>query len=131
MAFFNEFPHTRTYDNDLGWIISHFKELIETVEDLTDWQSTHETEYETLKGYYDDLIAGNFSDELIEALTTWMEENAIDLVGELVTHVFFGLTESGYFTAYIPESWEDIEFSTSGYDTTVDDTDFGQLILSY
>ena len=27
MGFFNEFPHTRTYDNDLGWLIKKVKDL--------------------------------------------------------------------------------------------------------
>ena len=27
MAFFNEFPHTRTYDSDLAWLIKRMKEL--------------------------------------------------------------------------------------------------------
>lgn len=28
MAFFNEFPHTRTYDSDLAWLIRRMKELL-------------------------------------------------------------------------------------------------------
>ena len=34
MAFFNEFPHTRTYDNDLGWIIKTIKELEENLQNF-------------------------------------------------------------------------------------------------
>lgn len=33
MAFFNEFPHSRTYDGDLGWLIWAMKKLI------ADWES--------------------------------------------------------------------------------------------
>lgn len=29
MAYFNEFPHTRAYDGDLGWLIKMYKELLE------------------------------------------------------------------------------------------------------
>ena len=28
MAFFNEFPHTRTYDSDLAWLIKRMKEVL-------------------------------------------------------------------------------------------------------
>ena len=28
MAFFNEFPHTRTYDSDLAWLIERMKEVL-------------------------------------------------------------------------------------------------------
>lgn len=31
MSFF-EFPHTRTYDNDLGWLIKHVKEVVEKMD---------------------------------------------------------------------------------------------------
>ena len=34
MGFFNEFPHTRTYDNDLGWIIKTIKELSTNLENF-------------------------------------------------------------------------------------------------
>lgn len=32
MAFFNEFPNTRTYDSDLGWIIATVKKLIDRID---------------------------------------------------------------------------------------------------
>lgn len=38
MAFFNEFPHTRTYDSDLGWLIKEVKEWAEKYEDLVEFQ---------------------------------------------------------------------------------------------
>lgn len=46
--------------------------------------------------------------------------------------VFFGLTMAGYFVAYIPETWGDITFKTTGYDI-IDPLmpDFGHLELIY
>ena len=35
MAFFNEFPNTRTYDSDLGWIIRNLGTMIEQLESLS------------------------------------------------------------------------------------------------
>lgn len=34
MSFFNEFPHTRTYDSDLSWLIKRVKELYTRFEEL-------------------------------------------------------------------------------------------------
>lgn len=34
MAFFNEFPHTRTYDSDLAWLIKRMKELLTRMDDV-------------------------------------------------------------------------------------------------
>ena len=46
--------------------------------------------------------------------------------------VYFGLTDDGYFVAYIPESWSDIHFNTTGYDINLPiQPEFGHLVLSY
>lgn len=50
----------------------------------------------------------------------------------IATSIFFGLTKDGYFVAYIPESWSDIRFGTTGYDiTTNSETNYGHLALIY
>lgn len=57
MAFF-EFPHTRTYDADLGWLISNVKNNINKISDLLSWKLSHENEYRELKLVVDTLIEG-------------------------------------------------------------------------
>lgn len=47
MSFF-EFPHTRTYDSDLGWLIKKMQELMAEYENLMQWKSQHELEYDDL-----------------------------------------------------------------------------------
>lgn len=130
MAFF-EFPHTRTYDSDLGWLIKTVGKLVECCEEVKEWQSEFETAYEEIKEIYDQIKDGNIPPEIQKALYEWTEKNAIDIVGNVVKSVFFGLTDSGYFVAYIPDSWDDITFNTTGYDTTVADVGYGHLTLSY
>lgn len=44
MSYF-EFPHTRTYDSDLGWLITEYKRLAAEVDNLMAWMQTHKTEY--------------------------------------------------------------------------------------
>lgn len=39
MAFFSEFPHTRTYDSDLGWIIARMKQLINDIDTFTSFNT--------------------------------------------------------------------------------------------
>lgn len=59
--------------------------------------------------------------------TSFMEE----IIAQYIKMVFFGLTDDGYFVAYIPDSWDDIQFSTSQYDDfTSLEPDYGHLILS-
>lgn len=131
MSFF-EFPHTRTYDSDLGAIIKNMEKLLNCCDEMQEWKENHEKEYQELKDLYDDLMSGNFPPSIQLAFTHWMQENAFDLVGSLVKMVFFGLTDSGYFVAYIPESWDDIIFNTTEYDIIVAAmTEYGHLVLSY
>lgn len=131
MAFFNEFPHTRNYDADLGWLIESMRKLIECCEEVQAWKTNHEDQYEELKTLYDQIMSGHFPDAVQDAFKKWMQQNAADIVGEMIKMVFFGLTDSGYFVAYIPESWEDIIFKTSGWDITISGTEYGHLVLSY
>ena len=50
----------------------------------------------------------------------------------IATMVFFGLTDSGYFVAYIPENWESIKFGTTGLDVnTPIQPEYGHLVLMY
>lgn len=130
MSYF-EFPRTRTYDSDLGWLIKTVKALGEAVDAMEDWKTTHEAEYLQLKALYDAVMSGNFPPEIVNAFNTWMQQNGLDLVGELVKMVFFGITDNGYFVAYIPEHWDDIIFNTTGYDISVLGVDFGHLTLSF
>lgn len=130
MSYF-EFPHTRTYDSDLGWLIKTVKKLTELVDGLEDWKLQHEAEYEQLKALYDAILSGKFPTSITNAFNKWMRENALDIVGELAKMVFFGINDAGYWVAYIPESWDDITFNTTGLDIYLaDHPEYGRLVLS-
>lgn len=66
MAFFNEFPHTRTYDSDLGWLIQHTKKLLDDDTMLQSWKAEHEAEYLQLKEIVDGL-----QNSLLEVIVPW------------------------------------------------------------
>lgn len=65
MSFF-EFPHTRTYDSDLGFIIKWIRENQPAIEDLELWRSTHEREYQILSDKVDGLI-----NNLVDVISPW------------------------------------------------------------
>ena len=130
MSFF-EFPHTRTYDTDLGWLIKDTHTLDEAVEAIKQWIIDTQPTINDLKNLYIQISSGNLPEGMKEGIRKWMEENALDLVGELVKMVFFGITEDGYFIAYIPESWDDIDFGTTGLDLSIPGIEYGHLVLSY
>lgn len=43
MAYFNEFPHTRTYDSDLGWLIKEVKDLYDDYSELIEFKDNIDT----------------------------------------------------------------------------------------
>ena len=75
-------------------------------------------------------------DELEKELEELKNGGYVDLIekyiAEAIRMVFFGLTDSGYFVAYIPENWRDITFNTTEYDILIPEfTEYGHLTLSY
>lgn len=129
MSFF-EFPHTRTYDSDLGWLIKDYKTLDEFKDAVKHWIEDTQPTIDELNQLLDMIESGNLPEGMQEGIRKWLEVNAIDLIGELVKMVFFGITDDGYFVAYIPESWSDIVFGTTGLDTIIPGYEYGRLILS-
>ena len=126
-----DFPHSKMYDSDLRELIAMYKKLVPAVEGLESWKREHEAEYEELKSFMEAIEDGQFPNSMYEAMKLWLQKNAFDIIGEMAKMVFFGITDDGYFVAYIPENWSDIVFSTTGLDITIPNTDYGKLVLSY
>lgn len=126
--FVHKYNYTDFHELNLDWLILATKELLKEVDSLDEWKSEHEKEYEELKTLYDQIISGEFPDSIIQAFNDWMIENALDIVGEMIKTVHFGLTNDGYFCAYIPSSWEEIQFDTVN---DYNDPLYGHLMLLY
>ena len=62
------------------------------------------------------------------ALDEWIEHDLPDVIDDAIHMVYFGLTTDGYFVAYIPDSWADIQFDTI---MNLNDENYGRLVLSY
>ena len=131
MAYNYEFPYTdpNLYNDD--WLLKRMKELLAQMADMEEWRQEYEQAYEDFKQLVEDIESGNFPQSIRDAFATWFQQNAYTLVGELVKLVFFGITDEGYFVAYIPDGWDDIIFNTTGYDIVMAGQDFGHLTLSF
>lgn len=61
--------------------------------------------------------------------TTYIEQWISEHLAEMI---FVEINNDGYFVIYIPESWQDITFNTSGWDMVLDPpVDYGHLVLTY
>ena len=130
-GFDNKYPYTDFHELNLDWVLNKIKAHQDNIDEIFTIINAWADTAEKIRELYQAIISGNFPPEIIAALTDWMRENALDIVGDLVHMVFFGLTLDGYFVAYVPESWDDITFNTSNYDISMPDVDFGRLVLSY
>lgn len=129
---FAQYPYQNFSDYNLDWVIRRLKEYLAKVDNLEDWKDETQAVIDAINQLVKDINNGNFPDEMKKAITDFIKNNFYDIVGEMMKMVFFGLTDSGYFIAYIPESWKEIKFSTSEYDdSTPLQPEFGHLILSY
>lgn len=123
-----DFPHSHFYDDDLRELIKMYKTLTKDVEVLNAWKETHQEEYEALKEFMDNIESGDFPQSMYSAMVTWLQTNAYDIIGGMIKHVYFGLTSDGYFCAFIPENWSDVQFDTV---TDYNDPLYGHLVLMY
>lgn len=87
-----------------------------------------------------DKVFGADIEELkkdVSQIQKWIDEFNVEEVDKIIaeyiaTMVFFGLTDAGYFVAYIPENWDNIMFNTTGLDINVPlQQEYGHLVLSY
>lgn len=130
MSFF-EFPHTRTYDRDLGWLIKDAKTTDDIVKNILQWIEDTQPTIDDLHNLFEQINNGDLPEGMKEGMRLWMEENALDLVGSLVKMVFFEINDEGYFVAHIPNNWSDITFLTTGIDVFLPGYEYGHLVLRY
>lgn len=122
------------YDDSLSYyellakVIEKLNEVIDLVNGETDsWESIIKA-VEELQEEFQDFIDGGFEEYYEDLLITWIDANMQTIIGRSIKNVYFGITQDGHFVAYIPDSWQELNFDT-GYDPTLDT--FGRLILRW
>lgn len=116
----NPLLHGRTYEYDLGWMVCRIKQMIADIavikkrqedqgvvnDDLNNKLSALKTTVDRLEQM---ILTGNFPPDYIYQ---WANNNLPQIIAGIVKYVVFGLSRDGYFVAYIPESWDFIQFDT-------------------
>lgn len=72
------------------------------------------------------LINGEYIETYVQALATWIDNNLQVMVSKIVKYVWFEINEDGYFIAWIPDTWDFIDFDT---EMNPDSEDYGKLAL--
>lgn len=129
------------YDNSLSYyevlckVTDYLNKVIENQNYLNSMLSPFGEEFQELKEQIEFVEAelekvknGDYVSLYIDSLANWIDNNLQELVGRVVKYVMFGLTNDGYFCAYIPFSWQFLSFDTV---VNTDDPMYGHLILRW
>ena len=77
----------------------------------------------------EDVKAGKYVSLYLDSIINWIDQNLQCLVARIVKFVCFGLTQDGYFVAYIPATWKFLSFDT-GINYSDQET-YGRLIIKW
>lgn len=110
------------YDDSLSYyelldkVVYKLNELVASNDELVDYVGPFSDKINAIEQELKELLDGGY----IEMIQKYM--------AEAIKHVYFGLTNAGYFAAYIPDNWSDLHFSTiSDYSSEL----YGHLVLMY
>ena len=114
------------YDNSLSYyevlckVVNYINKLIDSDKEIIEDIEALQREMTYVLKWIDDFDSN-------------AEQTLKEIIDEYIaTMVFFGLTDDGYFVAYIPKSWKNITFNTTGLDIFLDmQPEYGHLVLSY
>lgn len=117
-----------SYSELLGKVIDYLNSV---VSDQNEVNADLESLYDYVKELHDLLVEWmqhGFDEYYRQQVQQWIDDHLKWIFDHLIRHVFFGLTQDGYFCAYIPASWATIQF-----DTIMDysNPNYGHLVLKY
>ena len=95
---------------------------------LGDKINLNREDIDELQRLFDQFVESGFDDYYAEQVEKWIGEHLEFIYDHTIKQIYFGLTDDGYFVAYIPESWDDITFDTI---MNYSDANYGALTLSY
>lgn len=81
---------------------------------------------DVLQADFEQFKTSGFADYYEQQISQWVADNMASIMEQATRQVYFGLTQEGYFAAYIPSSWDAITFDTGAVYSL--DT-YGRLIL--
>lgn len=104
------------------------KKLCEHADEICDQTNLNTEDIRKLHEAFEDFVEHGFESYYERQLERWFLDNAWKIYDRIARQAFFGLTSDGYFCAYVPESWREIEFDTGAVYGT---EEYGRLVLRF
>lgn len=95
---------------------------------LGDKININREDIDELTDMFNQFMESGFDEYYEEQIHQWVLDNMPEIIADAIRMVFFGLTDDGYFCAYIPQPWYDVIFDTGA---VYGSDDYGCLILRY
>ena len=130
-----EFDDSLTYYELISKIYEYLNNVMKDVKQVEEILNTYNVTIEQLqndvaycKSEIEKIQNGEYTEQYIDSLSKWIDDNLQKMVAKIVKYVIFGLTNDGHFCAYIPDSWNFIHF-----DTIADTSDelYGHLLVEW
>lgn len=125
------------YDDSISYyeVLCKLTEYIQTlIDQMGDYDNLEkeiqqlQQEVNFVKEELEKIKNGDYVSLYIDSLAKWIDANLQEMVARIVKYIFFGLTDDGYFAAYVPDSWGFIRFDTG---MVTDEETYGHLLLYY
>ena len=101
---------------------------VEYIDDVSEEFEQNSKDIKELQELFKQFMESGFDDYYAKQIEQWFKDNAWNIYKLIAKQVFFGLTDDGYFCAYVPDSWAEVTFDTGAVYGT---EQYGRLILRY
>lgn len=113
----------------MKWLSKEWDRIEHYLLDLCNQTNQNTNDIEELQRQFQKFKEHGFDDYYREMLERWITEHFADIIETAIQVLFFGLTEDGYFCAYVPKNWSKyMNFDTGA---TYGADDYGCLKISY
>ena len=122
------------YDDSLSYyellakVVDKLNSVIDNANVMSDAISDNAAAIKELQELFQKFQESGFDDYYRAQIEQWVKDNMENIIRDSIKMVFFGLTDDGYFCAYIPDSWKEITFDTGA---VYGRSDYGRLILKF
>lgn len=113
----------------MKWLSKEWDRIEHYLLDLCNQTNQNTEDIEELQKQFQEFKEHGFDDYYREMLEQWIEDHFADIIENAIQVLFFGLTEDGYFCAYVPKNWAKYMVFDTG--ATYGADDYGRLKIAY
>lgn len=124
----NFYYNAKSQEQIVKYLCTEYDKLVHYCDMLSDSENETRDAVNKLTEIFKKFQESGFDDYYRQQIEQWVRDNMREIIGQAMHMVYFGLTDDGYFVAYIPETWSQIMFDT---EANYASDNYGHLILSF